>query len=71
MKTTKDLQFIQITSGNSSAGSHILYGLTKNGHVFTFERGLGCWKPVPMASDDMGSGDAPVLRPVIGRIVPA
>ena len=63
-----DLQFIQITTGSSSAGGHILYGLTKRGHVYMFERGLGRWKPMPTASDDAGSADAPVRRPVIGRV---
>ena len=43
-----ELEFIQITSGASSAGGHTLYGLTKDGRVFMFERGLGRWKAMPM-----------------------
>ena len=54
-----DLQFIQIASGASSAGGHTLYGLTKDGHVFMFERGLGRWKPMPMTVHS---------EPTLGRV---
>jgi hypothetical protein len=70
-RQTEELEFIQITSGASSAGGHTLYGLTKDGHVFMFERGLGRWKPMPMSLPDrhLGGLAGPSQSPARTRVL--